>query len=140
MITANTWFKLTWRQWFKGKIIPQARRFKVTIPERHAEVEPVVAHVTEGAWLVHCPDCKGCEYAWEEGLFFCLSCFNGKVGHKVRPSKFPEERKEIEELLKVRALLNRCWYHGETLDDLKRENEEHKDELLVLPDGNSEGG
>lgn len=142
MITANSWFKLAWRAWLKGKIIPQARKMELTIPIDCGEIdEPPVAHIARGAWLVRCPDpdCRGVEYAWEEGKFFCLSCYNGKWGHRIIPSVFPQDRKEIEELLKVRPLLNRNWYHDETLDDLKRQNKEHRDELLV-PIDSSEGG
>lgn len=138
MITANTWFNLPWRAWLKGRILPQARRHQVSIPEGIADVEPAVAHIARGAWLVRCPDCRGAEYAWEEGEFFCMSCLNGKVGHKIRPSAFPPERKEIEALLMVRPLMNRNWYHDESLADLEKENEEHKDELLVKEPG--EGG
>ena len=139
MITANTWFKLTWLAWKRGRLNKQAARFQISLRDPDGQEEPIPAHVSKGAWLVHCPDCRGVEYAWEEGFFLCCSCLNSKAGHKIRQSAFPVERKEIEELLEVRPLLNRNFYPGETLDDLRRENEEHKDELLI-PVNSSEGG
>lgn len=141
MITANTWFKLKWEEWKRGRLDKQAARFQISLREPDSQEEPIPAHISEGAWLVHCPekDCRGVEYAWEEGFFVCCSCLNSKVGHKIRRSAFPAERKEIEALLEVRPLLNRNWYPGETLDDLRRENEEHKDELLTAVNS-SEGG
>lgn len=139
MITANTWFKLKWDHWKRGRLDKQAARFQISLREPDGQEEPILAYISRGAWLAHCPDCRGVEYAWEECFFVCCSCLNSKVGHKVRRSAFPAERKEIEELLEARPLLNRNWYPGETLADLKRENREHKDELLI-PTRSSEGG
>lgn len=139
MITANTWFRMPWNAWKKGRLDKQAARFQVKLRDEPIDEEPVLAHVSRGAWLVRCPEegCRGVEYAWEEGNFVCCSCLNNGVGHRIRRAKFPEDRAEIEKLLERRPLLNRNWYPGETLDQLAKENDEHAGDLLPISE---EGG
>ena len=43
---------------------------------------------------------------------------------------FPVNRTEIEEILEKRPLANRNWHPGESIEDLLKENDEHKGELL----------
>ena len=135
MITANTWFRMSFPLFMKTKIFPAQERFQIKPAgidrEEHS---PVKAFVNHGAWLVQCPDsqCGGAEYAWEEGFYYCFSCHNGYMKHRIRRLSFPVERKDIEALLEQRPLLNRNWSPGETIEDLRIENIEHCKELLPI--------
>lgn len=153
LITANTWFgsmsnrpdkKIHFHDFRQGLLHKLRRRFNIPETGFDEELEPVPAFVNRGAWLVMCPKCNGAEYAWEQGYFFCCSCLNSYMGHKYRRLVFPNHWKEIEALLAVRPLENRHWNNphfkikmgrDETLGDLKRENEEHAVELLVVAEG-----
>jgi len=114
-------------------------RFGIEEGAFNKDLPPVEAFVNDGAWLVKCPaeDCHGAEYAWEEGWFFCTSCFNSYMKHEYRRLVFPKQRARIEKLLLRRPLKNRHWLTGETVADLERENEEHAAELLPIA---AEGG
>ena len=147
LITANTWFAsmtrrpdtrtITW-DFFRTQYLGRLRlKFHIKEAGFDEELEPVPAFVNHGAWLVVCPKCRGAEYAWEEGFFFCCSCKNSYMGHKYRRLAFPKDRAKIEELLLCRPLKNRHWTPGETVADLARENEEHAAELLPVA---AEGG
>lgn len=140
LITANTWFgsmhtnpnrTMTFDIFRQSHLAALRKRF--SFPERplNKEAEPVTAFVNRGAWLARCPDCRGAEYAWEEGVFFCTSCLNSGLVHRYRRLVFPEERGRIEELLIVRPVANRNWNLGEAIEVLERENEEHAAELLT---------
>jgi len=135
MITANLYFNRIdgWNGWRIGRILPDLVQHFIS--EQGCSDNILIAYVNHGNWLIKCPDCEGCEYAWEEGYFMCLNCFNASVGHKYRRSQFPIERKEIEQLLIVRPLPNRNWKPGETLEFLKTENELHDSELLEVKYG-----
>ncbi len=132
MITANTWFKMSFALFEVKHIQRLQERFKIKPAGIDTEAPPVTAFVNHGAWLIKCPnpDCKGAEYAWEEGFFYCFSCHNGYMGHKIRRSVFPPERRAIEKALERRPLLNRNWLQGETVGDLQAENKKHSGELL----------
>lgn len=134
IITANWYFSLTpplfiktWEEWLVKIVSLEMIRRGLHAPTEITEEEPVTAQVRQGAWMVLCPGpkCKGAELAWEEGLFLCLSCFNVAIGHRLRRSSFPAERRAIETILEPRPLPNRNWSLGETLADLERENVEH---------------
>jgi len=140
LITANTWFAnlgrpgpriMTFADWRKFRLGRLRERFRIPDAGLDDTLEPVLAFVNKGRWIVVCPKCGGGEYAWEEGYYFCCSCLNSYMGHKFRRLVFPKERVKIEELLIVRPLGNRNWFPQETLAGLKRENEEHAVELLV---------
>lgn len=110
-------------------IIAQFRELHLPLPIKVSDSEPLKAYVNHGRWIVKC-ECGGAEKAWEEGLFMCLSCWNSGHKHQYRRVVFPKERARIEELLIKRPLINRNWSPGETLAQLKKENKEHKGELL----------
>ena len=134
LITGNSWFGKPWRIFFQETISRHLRRHRLPVSLDTADTEPLTAFVNAGRWIVKC-ECGGAEEAWEEKLFFCFSCLNNGHGHKLRPVEFPEQRAEIEALLARRPLMNRNWNPGETVKDLKRENKEHKAELLPADEG-----
>ena len=80
------------------------------------------AIVNAGRWVVQCPYCAGAEYAREDKIFMCQSCWNG-TDRKWLPVVFPPDRQEIEAILIKRMNPgNRNWRPGETIDFLKAEN------------------
>jgi len=129
IITANTWFKMSFMDFRRKIILPDLLKHGLKDMGCDTVKEPLQAWVTNGRWSITCP-CGGGEFAWEEGWAICHSCYNGYMGHKYRRVVFPDNRKEIESLLLMRPLQKREWHPGETLEDLQRENEEHADELL----------
>jgi len=92
----------------------------------HGQVRGQVrAEINHGRWIVRC-GCGGAEEAaWQEPVFFCLSC--GGIGNDsyLKGVEFPEQRMEIEKLLLLRSIENRNWQPGESLSELQSENREH---------------
>jgi len=132
MITANKYFNnLSWQTYYDMVIIPALVKHGLLIYKEINKSAPLSAYINRGRWAVKC-ECGGGEYAWEEGIFMCQSCFNGGSKHQLRRILFPEVRREIEELLHKRPLLNRNWYPNETLAQLEAENKEHESELLEV--------
>ena len=129
MITANVWFNTNFEGFRTSKLIPQMAKMRLK-EQGIALDKPLLTYVNHGRWLVSCDKCKGAEYAWEEGMFMCRSCWNAGHGHQYRKAEFPEDRQKIEKILEKRALPNRNWSHGETLAFLRQENKEFKAELL----------
>ena len=135
MITANTWFEMTFPMFHKRRIMTAQIKFGIQPQGIDVTEYPLVeAHVNRGAWIVKCPapDCRGVELAWEEGLYYCFSCHNAYMGHRIRRCSFPMQRKEIERILEQRPLPNRNWIQDETVNDLEMENIEHCHELLSV--------
>ena len=141
LITANTWFGsmtqrpgtriMTFEDFRNVRLVRIRERFRIPDGGLDETEPPIQAFVNKGRWIVVCPKCGGGEYAWEEGYYFCCSCLNSYIGHRFRRLVFPKDRARIEKLLVVRPLANRNWNLTDTLADLKRENKEHEDELLV---------
>lgn len=131
LITADSWFRMDFNRFRTRYLLRLRERFHIVDGKLSEVMEPVPAFVNRGAWLVRCPSCRGAEYAWEEGFFFCCSCKNSYMGHDYRRLVFPEDRRKIEDLLVVRPLNNRNWNLGESVADLERENKEHAAELLL---------
>ena len=117
MITANEWFGMEWVRFKDKAILPELNKRHIPFLEPDDKAEPLKAIVNHGRWLILC-DCGGAEYAWEEGMFMCLSCFNASSGHKFRKSAFPKERRKLEGILNKRILPNRNWQPPETVKDL----------------------
>lgn len=130
LITANTWFGITFEDFRRVHLARLRRRFRIPDTGFDENSFPVKAFVNKGNWLVLCPKCGGAEYAWEELWYFCCSCKNSYMGHKFRRLVFPKERARIEERLTARPLENRNWTPVETVDMLTTENDEHAAELL----------
>lgn len=133
IITGNTWFQMRFMEFRRALMAKSLAKHGLRDMGPAEDVEPLEAFVNAGRWSIKCPECGGGEYAWEEGWVMCFSCFNEKLGHRIRPVKFPAERPEIEEILISRPLSARNWNPGESLDFLREENEEHAAELLPAP-------
>lgn len=87
--------------------------------------KPLQPRVGRNRWIVDCPDCRGAEFLWPEGLFMCCSCWNARAKHKWRRVTIPANRAQIEAVLRARPMPDdRGWWPGETVADLKRENSE----------------
>lgn len=132
LVTANKSFECNlegFERLLKLGIFANFARLNLPLPIGTSDDKPLQAEVNHGRWIVKC-ECGGADLAWEEGLFMCQSCWNGKHKHQYRKAVFPRWRQQIEELLSRRPLENRNWAPGETLAQLKRENQEHKEELL----------
>jgi len=94
-----------------------------------ADVEPLRARINHGRWIVDCPvpECGGAELVDPDNpRFWCLSCDNHGMDGRWYPVEFPAERPAIETvLLKRPNAANQNWRPGETVDDLRRENERY---------------
>ncbi len=130
MITANAYFGISWGEFRAARIIPIMAKYGLK-DTGIDDSSPLKAYVNHGHWLVKC-ECGGCEFAWEEGIFMCRSCWNAGHAHKFRMSIFPDERKEIEALLLRRPIPNRNWFAHETVAELEAENMIHADKLLEV--------
>jgi hypothetical protein len=93
-------------------------------PQVRGQVEPEINH---GRWIVRCT-CGGAEEAaWQEPVFFCLSCGSIDNDSYLQEVKFPatRDREAIEQQLLLRAMENRNWLPGESALDLVHEFEAH---------------
>lgn len=127
---------LTWDTFFRdstltrhAKLIGEAKRRGVTLPK-----EVLVADLTlpmivnAGRWVVMCPWCNGAEFAREDRLHMCQSCWNAGVGRKYVRVNFPSDRTGIESVLTQRLdPQTRNWWPKETLETLLTENAAHKE-------------
>jgi hypothetical protein len=89
----------------------------------------VEAFVNDGRWLVKCPmdGCGGAQLASrKDPRFYCNECLNaGALGYWLRVT-WPDDADEIEEVLRHRPLTTQQnWRPGETVADLRAENDEH---------------
>lgn len=111
-----------------GTLVPAMG--KKLIKEQGIDDGPALKpYVNRGRWIVKC-ECGGGEFAFDDGLFMCRSCWNSKHGHKYRRVIWPRSRKRIEMLLMARPLDNRNWFNDELVSHLVAENKEHAAELL----------
>ena len=112
----------------------------------------IKAEINFGQWIAKCPDCNGAEAVDpSEPIFYCFSCGNYKQNGRPRKVEFPKDREEIEKLVLARPIkigmgthniervtlakptiwtkfgpLSRSWVPGETVADLKKQNEDIK--------------
>jgi hypothetical protein len=128
IITANKYFNEEFENYKIGALIPLMIKQGIMVKPGIDDSE-LPAFVNQGRWLVKC-ECGGAEFAWEEGLFMCQSCWNSAHKHNFRKSVFPKRRKQIEEMLEVRPLMNRNFLVTDTVEILQAENSEHKSDLL----------
>jgi hypothetical protein len=92
--------------------------------------EPALAIVTpwENAarWVARCPCCPGgAAYVWLDcPIMFCIACGNQDIGGRWRAIVLPPNPGEIATLLVQRPrLINRYWSPGESVEQLRAENE-----------------
>lgn len=102
-----------------------------------ADVEPLSVWVHHNRWVVTCPDCatrarfshdsRHYQFAPSDpAIFFCLDCANALVGERWRPVVWPEQRADIEAILRARPMPEmRNWLPEESLAELIAENREH---------------
>lgn len=128
MITGNLHYGMTWEE-YRLSMLVKAMGRKLLKEQGVDEGEPLKAYINRGRWIIQC-ECGGAEYAWDDGLFMCQSCFNSNNGHKYRKFVFPRNRVRIEKLLLVRPLTNRNWFANEPISNLEAENVEHAAELI----------
>lgn len=121
--------------------------YETPFVDAEPEGEPVDAFVDYGRWIARC-ECGGAEAVdYDDPIFYCLACGNMTNNGKPRPVNMPDEWQEIERLLLKRPVrlrggrnaferatmaepvvstehgqLSRTWLPGETLDDIKRQN------------------
>lgn len=130
IVTANIYSGMAWNEFMVKALVPRSFKRGINFVNSFVDDKPLQAEVNQGRWIVKC-ECSGAEYAWEEGVFLCQSCWNSTHKHQLRKSVFPKQRKSIEEALDKRPLMNRNWSPGETLAQLRAENKDHKEELLA---------
>ncbi len=82
------------------------------------EGKPLEARIEYARWIVDCPNCHSAEFAFEDNLFFCSACGNSDVGGKVKKVKMPKERKQIEDKLSKRLIVNRHWIPDKIMEDI----------------------
>ena len=94
------------------------------------EVEGTIeAEMNHGRWIVACPglQCNGATYASvAQPWFICPDCESLDNGRRWRFVIFPSDKAGIEVALMARPdAANRNRYPGETMEDLRKENQLH---------------
>lgn len=111
----------------QGAAIPPVSDVDTAATPAYAEVNPLDPIEPVARWIARCPDCAGgASYVWIDGphIMFCLACCNAGIGRRWRPVVVPAERLAIERLLSLRPLSSqRAWSPGETLEQLRAEND-----------------
>ncbi len=104
--------------------------------------EPAMAvvYLNHGRWVAECPKCRQGEHwdsnmgHWDVLIGGRFQYYGGLSAHHFRCSNcylqcravWPEQREAIWDITKQRPVpQTRNWLPGETVDDLRRENEEH---------------
>lgn len=108
-----------------GRVIPpEMIQILQGKPLEMSEMDPVLAYINHGRWIVDCPFCSGAELIFQDTVaFLCLSCFNQAVHFKSLPIAFPLNVIEIEGILEKRPMPStRNWLPDETAKMLKDEN------------------
>jgi len=83
----------------------RGHRIDKTVDTQH----PVYAQISHGRWIAVC-ECGGAEYVTpDDPVFFCNSCGNRIVSHRLRKVIFPKSRKRIEKKLLSEPLEKRNW-------------------------------
>lgn len=89
--------------------------------------QPVTAWVNQGNWAANC-ECGGSMIVEPGEPYICPDCVNAAQGGKARPVIWPDEKKDIEDILVMRPFQkNRNWLKDETVEMLVDENLAHSD-------------
>lgn len=96
------------------------------LPVGRAKTPAVEVRVNHGVWQTVCPFCGSAQHASAaDRVFYCAACCNHDTGNHTVPVKWPRDPDAIEQQLAERPLpRQRNWEPGETLRDLRREDEE----------------
>ncbi|MFC6045745.1 hypothetical protein ACFP8W_05820 [Nocardioides hankookensis] len=80
-------------------------------------------YVSEGRWVVMCPDCGGAQFAArDDHRFMCVECSNVAIEGLWRPVVWPDDHAELEAELERRPMRrNQNWVPDETVEDLAAE-------------------
>lgn len=92
-----------------------------------ADALPLLARVDHGRWLVDCDTCKSAEAIWYDApMMFCRSCRNPSTHGMWRKVALPKERNDIIAILNLRPTQHQNWSPGDTLEELRADNELHQ--------------
>jgi hypothetical protein len=124
---------MTWDSFFKDSPLTRHARLSKEAAKRGTPLpgEILVADLTlpaianAGRWGVLCPWCAGAEFAREDGLFMCQSCWNAGVQRKYVRVSFPANRGGIEAVLVKRIDPQTRNWTNETIEVLLAENAAH---------------
>jgi len=105
-----------------------AKRKGLDLPARLSTSDVIVhPRVNHNRWIVDCPDkeCGGAEFAREDGLFLCQSCYNMAHNSQYLKVEWPKNRTAIENVLLKRPYpKNRNWDWSDSLEYLQEQNKE----------------
>jgi len=106
------------------------RKGVLFVPLTTGKAKPVHARIELGQWIADC-ECRGAEFVDpDEPIFFCSSCLNREFKHRLRPVIFPDNYKEIEQLI-----LQRPVDDISGIDDLQRAHQAKALIHVEQPDG-----
>lgn len=108
-----------------GRPLPFALPPSPDAAEGEAEA---IAYVNDGRWVVDCPACSSAQLAaHSDRRFFCTECHNAAIGGAWRAVRWPpaNQLNAVEAELELRPERNRHWRPGQSVDDLRAENEAH---------------
>ena len=122
--TGDTYFNEIAKLPVSGRTIAiQAMQRNKILNSPVLDAKPLDARIEYARWIVDCPTCHSAEFAFEDKLFLCSNCNNSDVGGLIRKVKFPSIRKQVEDILGKRKIVNRHWYPDETIEMLQSEND-----------------
>ena len=127
-ITARKFFDISTAAEYHTSLVRVAAARGVALPawtEDRPKGGMIQARIEAWRWLMECPDCHDCLFAEPQWGFLCPNCANVANDGRYRPVVWPVDPAAIEAVLSVRPVENRNWTPGESLDDLRRENQEH---------------
>ena len=124
--TGDTYFSELAKENISGRNSIPSRLKRSALERRGFTSEPPLkARIEYARFIVDCPNCGSAEFAFEDKLFWCTICNNSDIDGKVRRVRMPAQRKNIENALSKRKIINRHWKHGETVKDLEGENKKY---------------
>lgn len=92
------------------------------LPAFEKAEETIDAYINYGRWIAECPMGDGCAFVVSKDQPYFICTVNAHGPYKVR---FPRNANAIEDELRKRPENNQNWVKGETVGDLRVENERH---------------